>query len=198
MNDQILPVPRLSPQELLFGMKFTWLVHPPTADENLTDATADEAETTFALSDIIRADAHVCTLKEAEQKANTNNDKVHPVTYEVGDLVQFYHAKMDLSHESINKIAPKWLRPHIITGKFLNSYSICTLTGEAVKGMNHPKLLKHFIPRRGSDLDLLNLNIERQDTTPAEEDEEQVRQEAEDRMGETKDTEGVEDGDIHE
>jgi hypothetical protein len=41
---------------------------------------------------------------------------------------------MDQLFETINKIAPKWTGPHIVTGKSLNSYTLCTLTGTELQG----------------------------------------------------------------
>jgi hypothetical protein len=70
-------------------------------------------------------------------------------------LVQIYKSKIDQSFETINKIAPKWTGLHIVTEKSLNSSTLCTLTGTELQGKYHARRLKQFIPRQGSDLDLL-------------------------------------------
>jgi hypothetical protein len=88
---------------------------------------------------------------------------------------------MDQSYETINKIGPKWSGPHIITGKYLNSYSLCTLTGTELQGKFHARRLKWFIPRQGSDLDLLR-SPDDGILNPEPDEEEILIQEAEGRM----------------
>jgi hypothetical protein len=88
---------------------------------------------------------------------------------------------MDTTLETINKIAPRWSRPHIITGKLLNSYTLCTIAGAPVSGTFHARRLKKFIPLRGSDL------LHTQDNTIGDvlQDEEWLIREAELQMADT-------------
>jgi hypothetical protein len=53
---------------------------------------------------------------------------------------------------------PRWSKPHIITGKSLNSYSISTLLGTAIPGLFHSRRLRSYIPLRGSNLDLVQMD----------------------------------------
>ena len=155
MNDRVMPALLASPRELLFGMKLNSPFEAPRDDEDIARTTAEETTMNFRLSEILRDNTHLRSLVEADQRAAAFNDRVHPVTFALSDLVQVYKSKMDQSFETINKIAPKWTGPRIITGKSLDSYTLCTLTGTELQGKFHARRLKRFIPRRGSDLDLL-------------------------------------------
>ena len=155
MNDRVMPALLASPRELLFGMQLNHSFKAPHNNNDITETTTEDAVTNFRLSEILRDNVHLRSLIEADRRAAAFNDWVHPVTFALGDLVQIYKSKMDQSYETINKIAPKWSGPHIITGKYLNSYSLCTLTGTELQGKYHARRLKRFIPRQGSDLDLL-------------------------------------------
>jgi hypothetical protein len=192
MNDRVMPALRASPRELLFGMQLNRPFDAPRDNENIMGTTAEDATTNFRLSEILRDNVHLRSLIEADRRAAAFNDRVHPVTYALGDLVQIYKSKMDQSFETINKIAPKWTGPHIVTGKSLNSYTLCTLTGTELQGKFHARRLKRFIPKRGSDLDLLRTPDDGI-PNPEPDEEETLVQEAEGRMAAILEEEDEED-----
>ena len=74
----------------------------------------------------------------------------------IGDLVQVYDSKVDFNFATINKLAPQWLIPRLITGKYLNSFALSTLNGIPLSGLFHIRRLRPYIPLRGSTLDLIH------------------------------------------
>ena len=139
MNDRVMPTLLASLRELLFGMQLNRSSETPHNNHDITETTTEDAVTNFRLSEILQDNVHLRSLIEADRRAAAFNDRVHPVTFALGDLVQIYKSKMDQSYETINKIAPKWSGPHIVTGKYLNSYSLCTLTGTELQGKYHAR-----------------------------------------------------------
>ncbi|KIJ27673.1 hypothetical protein M422DRAFT_54945 [Sphaerobolus stellatus SS14] len=95
MNDKILPSSRFTPKELLWGMK--WM------DRSLTDTPGETTKTDidqhFALCDSLRAQGHTEVLKKTEIRKSLFDDKIHPVIYKEGDMVQVYESKLDSSRD---------------------------------------------------------------------------------------------------
>src|SRR6266481_8877778 len=50
------------------------------------------------------------------------DDKVHPIEFKPGDLVQIYNSKLDVTYEMKAKLLPHWSPPRIITDWLLNLY----------------------------------------------------------------------------
>jgi hypothetical protein len=121
----------------------------------------------FTLAESFRANAHLLSLEDAEHR-KTSFDTNSPITkFHIGDLVQVYDSISDFNYCSINKLAPKWSEPRIIHGELSNSFLLCTLTGIPLKGPFHSRRLCHYIPLRGTSLDIL---YQREDNTPSVDD----------------------------
>lgn len=164
LNDRIRPALNATPRELLFGLRFR-PDNPPSPTTQPTTAT--DIQTNFTLSDSFRMDAHLRALEDAERRKNTFDNTSPVTTFNIGDLVQVYDSASDFNHKSINKIAPKWSKPRLIYAKFSNSFSLCTLSGLPLKGIIHSRRMRHYIPLRGTPLDLLN---PRETITPTQDD----------------------------
>ena len=93
---------------------------------------------------------------EADHKKQIFNSNACVPNVKVGDLVQVYDSKADFNFATINKLALCWSIPHIITGKYLNSYTLSTLNGIPLKGLFHICRLCPYIPLRGSTLDIIH------------------------------------------
>ena len=93
---------------------------------------------------------------EADHKKQIFNSNACVPNVKVGDLVQVYDSKADFNFATINKLVLCWLIPHIITGKYLNSYTLSTLNGIPLKGLFHIRRLCPYIPLRGSTLDIIH------------------------------------------
>ncbi|KAF8068831.1 hypothetical protein FPV67DRAFT_1780272 [Lyophyllum atratum] len=126
-----------------------------------------DVHTNFTLSEAFRFDAHLRALEDADRRKESF-DKTSPITtFKIGDLVQVYDSASDFNHKSVNKIAPKWSKPRIIYAKSSNSFSLCTTSGIALKGLTHSRRMRHYITLRNTPLDLLN---PRESITPTQED----------------------------
>jgi transposase InsO family protein len=174
LNDRILPALNATPRELLFGLPFrpdstTPLVPFPTV--------LSDAHTNFTLAETFRANAHLLSLEDAERR-KTSFDTNSPITkFCIGNLVQVYDSASDFNYRSINKLAPKWSEPRLIHGEFSNSFLLSNISGIPLKGLFHSRRLRHYIPLRGTPLDIAH---PREETTPSNDDLEIA--EAEERM----------------
>ena len=151
LNDRILPALNATPRELLFGLPFRPdstlpLVPLPTSPL--------DTHTNFTLAETFRANAHLLSLEDAE-RCKTSFDNNSPLTkFCIGNLVQVYDSASDFNYRSINKLAPKWSEPRIIHGEFSNSFLLCTTSGIPLRGLFHSRRLRHYIPLRGTPLDV--------------------------------------------
>ncbi|PPQ91961.1 hypothetical protein CVT25_004435 [Psilocybe cyanescens] len=112
------------------------------------------SSTNLAPKDAGKTDAHLLSLTDAERRKTSFDTHAPITTFKIGDLVQVYDSASDFNHKSINKLTPKWSEPRLIYGQFSNSFSLCTTTGIPLKGLFHSRRMRHFIPLRGSHLDI--------------------------------------------
>jgi transposase InsO family protein len=150
INDRIRPSILRSPRELLFGLALTPEHKQPDIHE---DTSIDLVDVNLTLADALRMNAHLLQLETTERQKSAWDNRIPATEFTVNDLVQFYDSRYDTSYKSINKLIPRWSKPHIITGKSLNSYSLSTLHGTAIPGSFHSRRLRTYIPLRGTDLD---------------------------------------------
>jgi transposase InsO family protein len=174
LNDRILPALKATPRELLFGLP----LRPDSAVPLVPLPTSPvDTHINFTLAETFRANAHLLSLEDAERRKMSFDTNSPIVKFHTGDLVQIYDSVSDFNYRSINKLAPKWSEPRIIYGELSNSFLLCTLTGIPLKGPFHSRRLRHYIPLRGTSLDIL---YPREDITPPIDDLEIV--EAEEKM----------------
>ena len=102
---------------------------------------------------MLHMNAHLSQLELAEHQKSNWDDRTPATEFTTDKLVQFYDSRLDSTHKTIKKLIPRWSKPHIITGKSLNSYSLSTLHGTAIPGMFHSRRLRKYIPLRGTSLD---------------------------------------------
>jgi hypothetical protein len=152
LNDRILPALNATPRELLFALPFRTDNTLPLAPLPITILNAHD---NFTLAETFRADAHLASLRDADQRKETFDNNSPITTFKIGDLVQDYDSASDFNHKSINKLMPKWSEPRIIYAEFSNSFSLCTLSGIPLKGVAHSRRIRHYIPLRGTHLDSL-------------------------------------------
>ena len=155
LNDRVIPTLNASPREILFGMALRPDSNPlphnpptPTSNSNLN--------THFTLADSFRYDIHLQSLAEAQRKKDLYDSKARVPILAVGDLVQVYNSKADQDFQTIHKLLPRWSEPLLITGKYLNSYTLSDLHGTPLTGLYHICRLRPFIPLRDSTLNLIH------------------------------------------
>lgn len=155
INDRIIPTLNASPREILFGMALRPDTNttPPNAPSPITTTDVD---THFTLADSFRYDTHLRSITEAERRKGIYDSNAKVPNFKVGDLAQVYDSKADFNYATINKLAPRWSIPRLITGKFLNSFTLSTLQGDPLKGLFHTRRLRPYTPLRGTTLDLIH------------------------------------------
>ena len=112
------------------------------------ETTGQDAEHHFVFADLIRSQGHTGALAEAARRKAHFDDKVHPVDFHAGDLVQVYNSRLDTTYEAKAKLAPNWSPPRIVTDRLLNSYTLCRLDGTELRGTTHARRLRRYISRR--------------------------------------------------
>ncbi|KAJ6536319.1 hypothetical protein B0H19DRAFT_383999 [Mycena capillaripes] len=145
MNDRILLALKAKPRELLFGRSFT---PENTTPADIQPTLASDIDIHFALADSMRWNAHLLSLKRAEQQKSSFDANTKIVEFHIGDVVQWYDSPADGNRKSINKLAPRWSKPVQIYARFLNSFSLCDMNGVPLKYLDfvHSRRLRHFIP----------------------------------------------------
>lgn len=152
LNDRILSALSSSPRELLFGIQ--WGTNT-NARETVEETSQTDTQIHFTLVDSYRANAHQLQLEEADRRKGRFDEGVSFTEFDTGSLVQVYDSPADQNYRTINKLKPRWSPPLMVTGKYINSYLLCTLDGTALKGTFHARRLRKFVPLRGSTLDQL-------------------------------------------
>ena len=155
INDRIIPTLNASPREILFGMALhpDSNTEPPITPQPLTTRDLD---THFTLANTLRYNTHLRSITEADRKKQIFDSNALVPNINIGDLVQVYDSKADFNFATINKLAPRWSIPRLITGKYLNSFALSTLNGIPLSGLFHIRRLRPYIPLRGSTLDLIH------------------------------------------
>ena len=126
-------------------------MEPPLSPQPLS---SKDLNTHFTLSDTFHYNTHLRSITKADRKKQIFDSKALVLNINIGDLVQVYDSKADFNLATINKLAPCWSVPRIITGKYLDSFTLSTLNGIPLSGLFHIHRLQPYIPLRGSTLDL--------------------------------------------
>ena len=121
-----------------------------------TPTTNSDLDTHFTLSDSFRFNTHLHSITEAERRKHIFDSQARVPDLKIGDLAQVYDSKSDFNYSTINKLAPRWSMPRIITGKYLNSFTLSTLQGTPLNGLFHMRRLRPYTPLRGTTLDLIS------------------------------------------
>ncbi|CCO37587.1 Retrovirus-related Pol polyprotein from transposon opus Includes: RecName: Full=Protease [Rhizoctonia solani AG-1 IB] len=151
LNDRILPSLGYSPRELLTGI----LSPERKADigARIRDPTLEEVDVNMALTYAFRMDGYANALRHAARRKRQFDKKARPADFKAGDLVQKYDARLDETHSSLRKLAPRWSGPVRVVSKATNSYALEDLEGNAFSSAAHSRLLRPFIPSPGTPLD---------------------------------------------
>lgn len=138
INDRIQPISRRSPRELLFGLAITpehkttpeTVINPhidaltETSLDDLLRSLAMNIEENMAMAEMLRMRAYLLQLEIAAHHKSLWDARTPAVQFSIGDLVQRYDSARDGNYKTVNKLAPRWSTPHIISGKSLNFYTL--------------------------------------------------------------------------
>ncbi|QRV80068.1 Retrovirus-related Pol polyprotein from transposon opus [Ceratobasidium sp. AG-Ba] len=154
LNDRLLPSLGYSPRELMTGII--------RADRKAELASAvwdprrGDVHVNMGLSYAMRNDAFSEALRHAAKRKKAFDKHIKPTEFQIGDLVQRYDSRLDKTHSSMRKLAPRWSGPLRIVGRSTNSYQLEDLQGTRFSSATHTLLLCPFIPRPGTTLAAYN------------------------------------------
>jgi len=149
MNNHILPLVGFTLCKLLWGIRES---QPgiEKAQEQGEEMIEQDIEWHFVFSDLLRMQGYSQALTGATKRKAWFDDKVHPVEFETGDLVQVYNSKLEITYETTAKLLLQWSLPRVITSKLLNSYTLCNLDSTELYGTYHVRCLQCY-PQRTND-----------------------------------------------
>ncbi|QRV85117.1 Retrovirus-related Pol polyprotein from transposon opus [Ceratobasidium sp. AG-Ba] len=110
----------------------------------------------MGLTYAMRNNAFSEALRHAAKRKKAFDKHISPTEFQVGDLVQRYDSRLDETHSSMRKLAPRWSGPLRIVGRSTNSYRLEDLHGNHFSSATHTRLLRPFIPRPGTTLATYN------------------------------------------
>lgn len=150
LNDRFLPSLGYSPRELLTGLLRA--ERKAQIGSAVRDPLAGDVDVNLALTYALRQDAFTEALEHANHRKRAFDKKARPVDFQIGDLVQKYDARLDETHSSVRKLAPRWSGRLRVAEHMTNSFRLEDLQGNTFSAAAHSKLLRPFIPRPGTPL----------------------------------------------
>jgi hypothetical protein len=150
LNNRILPSLKYSPREIMLGM----LLQPRPMP--ILAAAADKGrlpsnEEHVALAEILRSDANGSAEDHAVvRKAAFDKGIRQPTSFKPGSLVQVYDSKLDGSHETSAKLAPRWSAPRQVVKQVTGSYTLQTLEGKTIPKAIHANRLRLYVAPKDS------------------------------------------------
>ena len=163
INNRILPNLKYSPNELLLGL----VINTKPTEFPTVPPTAEEVDTQMAYVNQQRFDGYAQIVDHAKCCKETFDRKVlshppHEVIFKAGDLVQVYRSDLDYTFKTERKVLPKFSAPRRVVARNLNSYQIETLEGFPIAGRFSSRRLRLFVPRKGSELEEVQAEIEKE------------------------------------
>jgi hypothetical protein len=159
-NNRILPALKFSPDELLYGL----VVNTPRTpvDEAMLPVYEADAGLQMVYMGQLRMDGYTKMVDHVVRHKAQFDKKIlvqspKEVIFKTGSLVQQYVMKYETGATFLveRKMVPMWSAPRRITSRAQNLYKIETLEDLPISGRFSSRLLRQFIPRRGTILDEL-------------------------------------------
>ncbi|QRV90612.1 Retrovirus-related Pol polyprotein from transposon [Ceratobasidium sp. AG-Ba] len=150
LNDRVVAGLGYTPRELITGQ----LTAERRAElgRALINREVLDADVNLGLTYSLRQDAFANALEHAKKRKKAFDRGVRVVEYSPGDLVQKYDARLDETHSTLRKLAPRWSGPLRVVEKAANSYKLEDLAGNPFTSAAHTRLLRPFVPSPGSTL----------------------------------------------
>ena len=103
MNDRFLPAIGFTPRELIWGRRET----ASTGDDTEIPArTESDIENHLILADMLCSQGYTEALNEAVNRKRQFDGKACLVTFKMGDQVQVYDSKLDMTFDARAKLRP--------------------------------------------------------------------------------------------
>ncbi|PSR72495.1 hypothetical protein PHLCEN_2v11634 [Hermanssonia centrifuga] len=171
LNNRILPAFHHTPKELLLGISIE--CRPTPLEQAVSGLLPEDVGVHFLYVDQQRLDGYNAAVHHAIKRKEAFDKRVARsrggnVMFPRGSLVQIYRNDLDNTHQTIQKLLPKWSEPRRITGCTGNSYHLETLSGSPIAARFHARQLRTFRPRMGTTLAISKLRRPQVHTNPAD------------------------------
>ncbi|QRW13991.1 Retrovirus-related Pol polyprotein from transposon opus [Ceratobasidium sp. AG-Ba] len=150
LNDRVTPSLGYTPRELMTGQLSA--ERKAELSKAVSNRAVSDADVNLGLTYALQQDAFANALEHAKRRKKAFDRGVRKVDFAPGDLVQKYDARLDETHSTLRKLAPRWSGPLRVVEKAANSYKLEDLAGNPFSSAAHARLLRPFIPRPGSTL----------------------------------------------
>ncbi|QRW10689.1 Retrovirus-related Pol polyprotein from transposon opus [Ceratobasidium sp. AG-Ba] len=150
LNDRVTPSLGYTPRELMTGQLSA--ERKAKLSQAVVNRAVSDADVNLGLTYALQQDAFANALEHAKRRKKTFDRGVREVNFSPGDLVQKYDARLDETHSTLRKLAPRWSGPLRVVERAANSYKLEDLAGNPFSLAAHARLLRPFIPRPGSTL----------------------------------------------
>ncbi|QRW10185.1 Retrovirus-related Pol polyprotein from transposon opus [Ceratobasidium sp. AG-Ba] len=151
LNDRLLPSLGFAPRELMTGVIRT--DRRAELASAIWDPRRGDVHVNMGLTYAMRNDAFSEALRHAAKRKKAFDKHISPTEFQVGDLVQRYDSRLDKTHSSMRKLAPRWSGPLRIVGRSTNSYRLEDLHGNHFSSATHTPSSVHS--SRAQELHLL-------------------------------------------
>ncbi|QRW11108.1 Retrovirus-related Pol polyprotein from transposon opus [Ceratobasidium sp. AG-Ba] len=150
LNDRIVSGLGYTPRELMTGQISA--ERKAELGQSIANRAVTDVEVNMGLTYALRQDAFANALEHAKKRKKAFDKHIRVVEYAPGDLVQKYDARLDETHSTLRKLAPRWSGPLRVVEKAANSYKLEDMSGNLFTSAAHARLLRPFIPRPGSTM----------------------------------------------
>ncbi|QRW11706.1 Retrovirus-related Pol polyprotein from transposon [Ceratobasidium sp. AG-Ba] len=150
LNDRVVAGLGYTPRELITGQLSA--ERRAEIGRSLLNREVSDADVNLGLTYSLRQDAFANALEHARKRKRAFDKGIRTVEYAPGDLVQKYDARLDETHSTLRKLAPRWSGPLRVVEKAANSYKLEDLAGNPFASAAHARLLRPFVPSPGSTL----------------------------------------------
>ncbi|QRV95675.1 Retrovirus-related Pol polyprotein from transposon opus [Ceratobasidium sp. AG-Ba] len=150
LNDRVVPSLGYTPRELITGQLSA--ERKAELGRSILNRAVTDADINLGLTYSLRQDAFANALEYARKRKKVFDRRVRATEYAPGDLVQKYDARLDETHSTLRKLAPRWSGPLRVVDKSANSYKLEDLAGNPFSSAAHARLLRPFVPSPGSTL----------------------------------------------
>ncbi|QRW03350.1 Retrovirus-related Pol polyprotein from transposon [Ceratobasidium sp. AG-Ba] len=127
LNDRVLPSLGYTPRELMTGQLSA--ERRAEIGNALSNRAVTDADINLALTYSLQQDGFANALEHAKRRKKAFDKRVRAVEYAPGDLVQKYDARLDETHSTLRKLAPRWSGPLRVVEKLANSYKLEDMAG---------------------------------------------------------------------
>ncbi|QRV93041.1 Retrovirus-related Pol polyprotein from transposon [Ceratobasidium sp. AG-Ba] len=150
LNDRVVAGLGYTPRELITGQLSA--ERKAELGRSIMNREVSDIDINLGLTYSLRQDAFANALEHAKKRKKAFDRGVRAIEYTPGDLVQKYDARLDETHSTVRKLAPRWSGPLRVVEKLANSYKLEDLSGNPFSSAAHARLLRPFIPSPGSTL----------------------------------------------